>query len=194
MARRRKYEFRPDKTGPGLLSRLYLTKLQRLALLKWVLYGLLVLFAALLQDVIFSRLRLFGAATDLVPCVILTVCVLECSEGGCLFTLVASCVYQFSGSAPGYHVIVLLTFLGVGATVFRQAFLRKGFSATLVCVVPSLLAYEILVFAVGLYGGRTIWSRIGGFLVTWLLTCLAAPAVYPAAKAISRIGGETWKE
>lgn len=31
MARRRKYEFRPDKTGPGLLSRLYLTKLQRLA-------------------------------------------------------------------------------------------------------------------------------------------------------------------
>ena len=191
---RKKYEFRPDKTGPSLLSRLYLTKAQRLTLLKWTLYGALLLLASLLQDIVLTRLRLFGAAMDLVPCVILCVCVLECSEGGCAFTLAAACVYQFSGSAPGYHVIVLLTFLGVAATVFRQAFLRKGFSATMVCVVPSLFLYELLIFAVGLYTGRTIWVRGLGFFITWLLSALAAPVVYPAALAISRIGGETWKE
>ena len=45
---REKYEFKPDNVGTGLLSKLYLTKKQRQALLKWLLYALVLL---VLQDV-----------------------------------------------------------------------------------------------------------------------------------------------
>ena len=49
---RKKFEFRQDKTGPDLLSKLYLTQKQRLSLVKWSLFALVILVLSLLQDVI----------------------------------------------------------------------------------------------------------------------------------------------
>ena len=40
---RKKYEFQPDKQGAGFFSKLYLTRKQRLSLLRWCLYALVLL-------------------------------------------------------------------------------------------------------------------------------------------------------
>lgn len=191
---KKKYEFRPDKSGADLLSKLYLTKKQRMSLLKWLLYALVLLVLSVLQDVILSRVRIFGVTTDLVPCAILLICVLQGSETGSVFCLVAAAMYQFSGTAPGYHVIVLLPALGILVSILRQSYLRKGFSSDVLCAAVAMLLYELSLFVICLIFGRTSPGRIFGFLLTGILSMLLIPALYPIATAIDKVGGETWKE
>jgi hypothetical protein len=189
-----KKEFKADKPKSGFLSKLYLTPLQRKGLLKWVLYSLLLILLSVLQDVVLSRLRLFGATTDLVPCGIILICILEGAESGSVFALIASALYLFSGTAPGPYSLVFLTALAIGTSIFRQAYLQKGLGAALLCSGLALVLYELLQFAMGLFLGLTTFSRIIGFLITALLTTGVALPLYPIVLAIESIGGETWKE
>jgi uncharacterized membrane protein YecN with MAPEG domain len=190
----RRWEFRPDKPRSGLLSKLYVTKNQRRSIGKWGLYALALLVISILQDVIFSRLRVYGAATELVPCAIFLICIIEGAQNGSVFTLVAALGYLFSGTAPGVYAIVFIVFTGVGACIFRQAYLQKGFGAALLCTAVAMLAYELLVFAMGLFLGLTVPARILGFLITTGLSLIAVPVLYPIVLAIGSIGGEAWKE
>lgn len=187
-------DFRPDREGTGLVSRLYLTKKQRMSLVKWLLYSLVVLALSVVQDVMLSRVTLFGSTTDLVPCAIFAICILEGADSGSLFCLIASTVYLFSGTAPGIHIVVLIPFLGVMTSLFRQNYLRKGFFATWVCAAASVMAYELAVFAMALFVEQTHTGRFFTALVTGGLDCLVIPLLYPIFVSIGKIGGETWKE
>ena len=122
----KKYEFRPDRTGTSDLGKLYITKKQRLKVLKWTLFALCCLVLLILQDVLMSRLSFFGATTDLVACAILMICLLSGAESGGVFAVAASFIWVFSGSAPGIYSAVLLTALGIFLSIFRQMYLRKG--------------------------------------------------------------------
>ncbi len=188
------YEFRPDKPQVSWTSKLHLTQLQRQSLLKWTLYALLLLVLSLLQDVVLSRFRLFGATTDLLPCVIILVCIIEGSHRGSLFALISGCLYLFSGSAAGPYCLILLTFLAIFACIFRQGYLQKGFAAAMLCTVFAVILYESAVFFIGYLLGLTILSRWIGFAVTAGLSCLCAPILYPIILSIASIGGDTWKE
>ena len=191
---RKKYEFRPDKPKTSFLSKLYLTQKQRQSLLKWGLYGFCLLILSLLQDVVLCKMDFFGATTDLVPCAILLICVLVGTESGSVFTLVASALFVFSGTAPGEYAMALITVLGVGAAMFRQSFLRSGFSATMLCTAVAYGLYEMVVFFIGLFMGLTTFDRIFGFVITAGLTFITAPILYPVFRVIGKIGGESWKE
>ena len=194
MARQNQNEFRPDQTGKSILSRLYLTKLQRQSLKKWLLYALVLLAVSVVQDVVLSRVRLFGAATDLVPCAIFCLCILLGTDDGSVFALVASLLYLFSGTSPGNFAVPVIVFLAVVMNIFRQSFLRKGFSATVLCTAACMLLYELLVFGVGAVFGWTPWSRIMGFVLTGVYSLAAVPVLYPLYLLIGKIGGQSWKE
>ena len=190
----KKYEFKPDKPYSNWLSKLYLTQKQRRSLLKWSLYGLVLLVLCVLQDTVLWNARIFGAAPDLVPCAIFMICMLEGSHTGSVFTLVSACLYVFSGSSPGVFSIVLITFYGVGVTLLRQAYLQKGFGVAVICCAIAVLAYEMTLFVAGVFLGLTLWNRAIGFLITAGLSAIAAPIFYPICLAIGKIGGETWNE
>lgn len=190
----KKNEFRPDKPNLGLADWLHLTQKQRRTLLKWVLYGAVLLALSVLQDVIFCHLRIFGASTELVPCALFLICVLEGTQSGSVFALIAALLYLFSGTAPGPYAMVLITVIAIGATIFRQAYLQSGFPAAMLCVSIAMFLYELGVFAIGLFLGLTIWTRILGFCITAIITLVTAPALYPLLLAIGKIGGEPWKE
>lgn len=190
----KKHEFRPDKPRSGFLSKLYLTKKQRRSLLKWSLYGLVLLVLSVLQDVIFSRLRIAGAATDLVPCGIFLICMLEGIHTGSVFALVSSLLYLFTGTAPGAYAMVILVVLAVLLCVFRQAYLQKDFSAVVLCSVVGMFLYELLIFVMGLFLDLTTPGRIVGFCVTAAISTVFLPLLYPIAKSIRSIGGDVWKE
>ncbi len=195
MARKRRdSEFRPDSTGRTWLQKLYLTQSQRKALIRWSLFGAVLLIASLLQDVALSQLRINGAAADLVPCAIFVICMLLKVETGAVFCLVASFVYLFSGAAAGYYSVPLITFLGTLVSIFRHGYLRQGFSSVMLCTAACMLFYELLVFGFGWAFGLTHISRLPSFFITAAMSMLAAPIVYPIARSISKIGGETWKE
>ena len=190
----KKYEFRPDKPRSGFLSKLYLTQKQRRSLLKWCLYGLVLLILSILQDVVFCHMRIFGASTELVPCGIFLICILEGIHTGSVFALVASLVYLFSGTAPGAYAMVLLVALAVFCCVFRQAYLQKDFFSVVLCTAAGMLVYELSVFLMGLFLGFTTPGRVIGFCITALVSAVAAPVLYPIAASIRSLGGEVWKE
>lgn len=190
---KRKHEFRPDRDR-SWLNRLYLTKQQRLRVLRWLLITAALVLLSVVQDVIMSRLHIFGTTTDLVAYGILLMCVILDPEVGCIFALVSSSVYQFSGSAPGPYVIALLTILGVIVAILRQSYLRYSFGAIYLGAAVAVMLYEVGLFIVGLFLEHTTAAAFPHFLITGLLGWIVLPLLYPVFTAIGKIGGETWKE
>jgi len=190
----KKQEFRPDSTQKSLLQRLHLTKQQRKSVLKWVLYALFLILLSLLQDVILTHLRIYNATTDLVPCTIFIICVIEGTQSGSIFSLVASLLYHFSVNDLGVYAVLFITFLAIIVTAFRQGYLRKGFSAAMLCTCVAMFLYEMAVFGIGIFLGHTYPGRFVGFCITAGLSMLAAPLLYPLVQLIASIGGDTWKE
>lgn len=189
-----KYEFKPDPKGTNFLKKLYMTRLQRLQVLKWGTYALTCIFLLVIQDVIMSRFRFSGATTDLAVCIILLIGIFEGLEIGSLFVLIASTIYWFSGSAPGTYVIALMTILTVGINLFRQTFWRRSFGSTTLCTGIAIMVYEIAIFLIGIFSELTIWPRAIVFVLTGVMTCIVMLPLYPLVAAIAKIGGDTWKE
>ena len=191
---RLKKDFKSDKPYSGFWGKLYLTPKQRRTLLKWALYGVLLVVLSLLQDAMLSKFRLLGATTELVPVGIFVICILEGAESGSVFALVSSLLYLFSGTAAGPYTVLFITALAVGVTIWRQAYLQKGFAAALLCAGSATLVLQMLQFVVGLFLKVTIPERFVGFLITAGLSVVTIPILYPIALSIETIGGETWKE
>ena len=191
---RKKHEFRPDTFRQDILGKLLLTRKQSKVFLRWVLFCGVCLLGLILQDVVMSRFTIFDTTTDLVPCCILAICILQGAESGSIFALIGSMIYYFSGSAPGIFAIPLITVIAVCTAVFRQAYLRKGFSTMLICTSGAMILYEVSTFFIGLFLGSTVLSRFPAFFISALITLALVPALYPVLLSIGKIGGEIWKE
>lgn len=188
----KKYEFKPDKPRSGLLDKLFLTQKQRRSLLKWTLYTFVLVVLSVVQDVLLSQVRLLGGTTELVPCGIFLICILEGIEKGSVFALMSSLVYLFSGSAAGYYSVVFITVLAVLVTALRQSFLQRGFGAAALCAAGAMVVYELAVFCITTFLGQTTFLALPSFLITALLTLLSIPMLYPIFLSIG--GGDTWNE
>ena len=192
--RRPIYEFKPDREKNTLSKWFHLTALQKRQWIQWGLYGMLCVLLLIVQDVIVSRIHIRGAVADLVPAAILLICVVSDAYNGSLFAIIASTLFVFSGTAPGPYALALITILGVAAAVFRQTFWCRGFRSHILCAGLALLMYELAVYGIGIFLGLTYWSRIGVFLLIWLLSFLVMLALYPLVRKIQKIGGEAWRE
>ena len=192
--RNRQNEFRPDPATSTWLKTRKLTRQQRLRLFKWLMYALIVIMSLVIQDVIMSQLRLFGATTDLAVGAILLITVIEGTDVGSLFVFIASILYWFSGSSPTPVSIILLTALGIGATMFRQMFWHRSRGTLTLCACLALTAYELGLFVTGLMQGLTYWGRLPSFLLTSVYTCLDMIPLYSLVYKTGLIGGNTWKE
>lgn len=194
MAKRQKSEFRPDPQHISLPKLFHLTQVQRMHLLKWGLYILTMILLLTIQDVIMSRFSIFGATTDLPVCVILLITVIEGVEDGSLFVLIASTLYYFSGSAPGPYCIALLCFIGVAATLLRQAYLHRNKLSIVLCAGAAMMLYSLGLYVVGMFMGLTRWDRILSFVLTGAYSCAVMIPLYSLIHKIGSIGGNTWKE
>ncbi|MBR5022322.1 MAG: hypothetical protein IKY18_03880 [Oscillospiraceae bacterium] len=190
----KKYEFRPDKPKFSLLTYLILSPNQRRKAMKWGAYTAFLVFLSVLQDVVLSQVRIFGATTELIPCAIFLICIMEGVQLGSVFALISSLLYLFSGTAPGVYSMVAIVFCAVGACVVRQAYLQERFSSAMISTSLAMVCYVLTNFIFGLFLGLTIWSRFHGFIITAILSLLAVPVFYPIFKAIGKIGGQLWKD
>ena len=194
MLRRKQSDFKPDSQKISLPKLFHTTQLQRLRLAKWGLYILTLIMLLTVQDVILSRFRFFGATTDLAVCGILLMTVIEGVDVGSLFVLIASTLYYFSGSAPGPYCIALLSFIGIAATLIRQAWLRRTKLSIVFCAGAALTLYELGLYIVGMALGLTRWDRIFSFLLTAAYSWAVMIPLYSLINKIGHIGGTTWKE
>ena len=197
MKKRRKSnrsEFKPDAQAATWAKTVRMTQQQRLRLLKWVLYAGVVVLSLVVQDVIMSQLNFFGATTDLPVCAILLITIIEGTEVGSMFVLIASTLYYFSGTAPGAYSIGLLSALGIAAVMFRQLYWHRSKSSIVLCTGIAIMGYELGLFVVGLFSELTLWSRLDNFVLTGAYSCACLLLLYPMIYKIGLIGGNTWKE
>ena len=197
MARRKlskQSEFKPDPRQNSLSGLFHVTQLQKQRMLKWALYVLTGILLLTIQDVIMSRVSIFGATTDLPVVYILLITVSEGVDVGSLFVLFASTIYYFSGSAPGPYCIGLLCAVGIIATLLRQAYLRRTKASIVICAGIALTIYEMGLFVVGIGLGLTRWDRVFSFLITAGYSFGVMVLLYPLINKIGLIGGTTWKE
>ena len=187
-------EFRPDKQRTDWAGKLHITQLQRDSLLKWGSYVLLLILLLVVQDVIMSKVSIFGTTTDLLACAILLITVMEGIETGSLFVLIATLLFYFSGSAPGPYTVALLPVLGIVTCIFRQRFWHRNLSSIVLCAGIALMVYELAVFGIGIFTGMTYWGRFFVFLGCGLISWAVMLPLYPLIHAIGQIGGNTWKE
>ena len=192
--RRKSVEFKPDVMGSSWTNKLHITHVQKDTLLKWSSYIGLCILLCMLQDVIMSQIHIFGATTDLVVSAILLITVMEGVENGSLFVILASLAYYFSGSAPSPWCILLLTFFGIGTSIFRQMYLHRGLISITFCAGIALMAYELGTYAIALFQGLTYWERIFTFLITGGMSWAIMLLLYPLINKIGLIGGNIWKE
>ena len=197
MARRKlskQSEFKPDPRQNSLSGLFHVTQLQKQRMLKWTLYVLTGILLLTIQDVIMSRVSIFGATTDLPVVYILLITVIEGVDVGSLFVLFASTIYYFSGSAPGPYCIGLLCAVGIIATLLRQAYMRRTKASIVICAGIALTIYEMGLFVVGIGLGLTRWDRVFSFLITAGYSFGVMVLLYPLINRIGLIGGTTWKE
>lgn len=187
-------EFRPDVQKGGFLKYLRFTQLQRLQLLRWVAYIAFCILCLVIQDVIMSHASILGTTTELCAGAIFLITVMEGTEIGSVFVLIASCIYYFSGSAPGPYVVGLMTALGILATVFRQQVWHRSIGSIVLCAGAAMIAYELGVYGIGIFLELTRWDRLFAFLFTGILTVIAMIPMYAALFRIGQIGGNVWKE
>ena len=187
-------DFKPDAKVSTWTKTSRLTKQQQLRLAKWALYAAVIVLSLVVQDVLMSQLNLFGGTTDLPVAVILLITVIEGTEVGSIFVLIASVLYYFSGTAPGAYCIALMVVLGIAAVMFRQLYWHRSKGSVVLCAAIALMGYELGLFAVGLFEELTLWSHFDGFLLTGIYSCAILLAYYPLIYKIGLIGGNTWKE
>lgn len=180
--------------GTTLVGKLFLTRRQRQVLLKWLLFWAGYLLLQVLQDVIFSRMRIFGGCPDLVPGYLLLVCLLQGPGSGGLFVLIAGVFRSLAGAVMGPVSLVLLTFAGIFLAAFRRAYLRQHFRSEIICCWLGLAVHQGLLFCLSLFLGNTSPDRWVAALGGVLGACLAAILLYPPVKAIGSIGGSPWNE
>lgn len=194
MARRKYDEFKPDQRAISLPKLFYMTDVQRNRLAKWSLYALTILGLLIVQDVIMSQFRFFGGTTDLAVTAILLITVIEGVHVGSLFVLVASLLYYFSGSAGSPYCIGLLSFIGIGAALFRQLCWHRNRRSIVMCAGFALMLYEIGMWVTGMMSGLTRWDCLGSFLFTGVVSWLIMIPLYNLINKIGLIGGNTWTE
>jgi hypothetical protein len=192
--RRKSAQFKPDVMGSDWISQFHITRVQRDIFLKWGSYIGICLLLCMIQDVIMSQVRIMGATTDLVVSAILLITVMEGVETGSMFVILSSLIYYFTGSAPSPWCVLTLTYLGIGASIFRQMYLHRGLLSITFCAGVALMIYEVITYGIALFLGLTYWGRIFHFVVTGAMSWAFMLALYPLIHKLGMIGGNTWKE
>lgn len=187
-------EFKPDRFGKSLFSRLYIPKRRRESLLRWALYAAVLVVLSLVQDVVMCRFRIAGATTDLVCAGIFLLGMMLPCETCAVFTLTASTVFCFSGMAPGPYSILFITVLCVLLNIFRVSFLRDSAGSTLFLAAAGLMVYELLTFITGLFLGLTTPARFVIFCISGAISLPVMPLLMPLFLAIGNIGGTSWND
>ena len=191
---RNRSEFRPDRTPISLPKIFFITQVQRARFAKWGLYILTLILTLTVQDVIMSRIRLFGTTTDLAAMLILLITVIEGVDVGSLFVLIASVLYYFSGTASTPYCVILLSGVGIGASLLRQAWLHRSKGSIVFAAGAALMVYELALFVLALAQGLTHFGRVFAFFLTALYSWAVMIPMYDLINKIGLIGGNTWKE
>lgn len=167
----------------------YLTKRQWLGVLKWSLYSLSFLLLQVNQSVVLAHYPLWGLKLNLIPAMLLCVCLREGEQKGGIFCICANVFYCLSITDYGCLSVAVLTVLPMLAAMFFDSCLTgKFFPGMLCCFVISFLNDALILLF------RSVMERtaISNLWKVSLPACALATVFYPLfyllAHFIGKIG------
>lgn len=159
--------------------------------IKYMLYGVVLLAALLLDEAAFSAMNLRYR-----PCVmpVAAACIglWEGVELGSIFGLIGGCLWAWSGplSMLGAWHIVAVTLSGLGTGLLAQRFLLQSWKTIFSVSIPVMLLTEgVYVIAGSVSGSLPAGALITEFAPECLLSMAFCLIFYPITRYISRIGG-----
>lgn len=157
--------------------------------LMWGLYAVLFLVVLLLQTLVFGRARFFGVKLNLIPVVIVCVCLRVGHEAGGLFGLITGFCWFLTGADDGSLAIVTFTACGILVSWLCANLFPRRFGSAVIMCLGALLIHEGALYLLKYYleeasGALALWVPITAGLST-----LACPILYLPAKAIGKVGG-----
>lgn len=143
----------------------------------------------MVQTVVLGNRTVLGAQLDLVPVVVVCVCLREGPERGGLYALLCSLFWCLSGADQGSVCIAVLTLLPVLGSLLCTAMLSDRFFPCLCITFVTLLVEQSVMFFL-----RYVFESVQGVLF-WktmlpcvLVSTLVQPLVYFLVKRIATIG------
>lgn len=180
--------------GTTLAGKLFITPMQRMTILRWTLCALIFFGVLVFQNVIFSRITVFGCVINFIPAAILLISLTTNIEGGCVFALCASLFWSFSGAVLGSVSIFLLTAEAVFLGALRKSCFPKNLTSIMLCCFIGLVVHEAARFFLALFLGYTPWTFWYQVFVTTFFSFLICPVLYPLIRAVGRVGGSQWND
>ena len=150
-------------------------------------YGLYMFLALLCQNMLFTRLRVFGVCPMVLPAVAVAVGMIEGSSWGAVFGLVMGIFADMAFLENTILFTVSFPALAFAAGFLSHFFINQRFFAYMGAAALGLLVMALLQM-MGTFA-RDVWSA--SMLLTALLQTLwslpfAAPAYFPPAKWIQK--------
>lgn len=108
---------------------------------KWLAYGLLLLFVALLQRQVFGRIRLLGVMPVLMPAAAIALASLEGAVGGAAFGIAAGVLSTYLDGSSAWMVL-LLCLCGIGSGLFVRHVMSRSFPGYLLCCLGAMTLRE----------------------------------------------------
>jgi hypothetical protein len=79
-------------------------------------------------------------------------------------------------------------------SLLRQMLWKRSMGSILFCSGVAMMAYEMIVFVIGLAMRLTHVGRVSVFALTGAYSVLVMLPLYPLVYAIGKIGGKEWNE
>lgn len=156
-------------------------------ILMWALYAALMLAAALLQTVVFGRVRYFGAKLSLLPVALACVCMHTEPEPAGLFGLLTGLGWYACGADGAGLSILTFTAVALGVSWLCRQYLRAQLPAALILSAAALLFTQGALALIRLYLGTPGETSLRILFVGCGLSLIACPLLYLLASRISRI-------
>lgn len=173
-----------------MLKHLHITARQWKALLKWTLYSLFFLLTLITQSVVLAKHPIFGLKLNLIPLLIVCVCIREGPESGGLFAVLTAVFWCLSGTDYGNLSVAILPVCAILSAVLCRAVLTVRFVPTFLCCLAASLIHESVIFALKMLLASVLARYYVSIVLPGVgLSLLALPLLYVLTKAISRTGG-----
>ena len=169
---------------------------KRRFLIKWFFYIALLWIFAVLQFMVFSRLRIGGTAPNLLPLLVVAVAVFEGPRGGGVYGFAAGLLLDaFQYPAEGFFTLFLM--LGaLAASVLTRRLFRRSLPIALLLSFLMLVYINLLYFLVfALVTGRAGPMALLTVCLPEILVSMPASAVfYLLVRGVHQRWGKTGDE
>ena len=159
---------------------------------KWFSYGVTLVLVAVLQGLVFTRLRAFGLIPMLLPLALVALATLEGPVSGAGFGIAVGIVSMYVDGGSAW-VIVLACLGGLAVGLIARYVLRQDFIGHLICSVGLLvlrMAWCVIPRWIEGVAELSVLLRVGIGELLW--TLMFTPVIYLMFRFVYRRWGSAY--